>query len=388
VRADDIVGAVCEQTGLDDFDGDSYREGLEVLVEAINGEARLSELGEVALETQLTTNLANRLRVTEWLAAHPEAAAAPVDRPVFIIGLPRTGTTLLSYLLDADPATRSLMRWEAMTSVPPPQRATFTSDPRIAEEAASQEMLDAINPEFKAMHYEAPDGPTECVTLFAQDFKSVLWETELNVPSYSAWLDDVDYTSAYRYHRRVLQLLQSGAPGRWVLKSPGHSLALDVLLETYPDAVLVMTHRDPVTVVASTCSLVRSLSGTFSDADHDRYIVEHWPPLLHEMVRRISALRDADREVDERCLDVHYDDLVGDPLATVARIYDHMGADIGADAEAAMKTYLAENPQGKHGTHRYAAPDLGLDPAAVAALFADYRDRYGIAPSPTRSGDG
>lgn len=369
-----IIAGACEQTGLDDFGTGSYREGLEIFLASATEEAQLSEIGSLAIEAQVTKCLTNRLRITAWLADHPQALNEPVERPIMVLGLPRTGTTLLSELLHCDPANRSLMRWEAMDSVPPPEPDTFASDPRVEAARVDAGMLEALNPGFRAIHYEAPDGPTECVAVLAQDFKSLLWECVANVPSYSKWLLACDQSSAYEYHHSVLQLLQSDAPGRWALKTPHHCLALDPLVARYPDARLVMTHRDPVTVVASLCSLVRSLSGTFSDADHRDYINEHWTAMAVELVERVMGWRSLNG--DAAFVDVAYDDLVTDPLGAVRAIYAHDGTEISPGAEAAMGRYLAEHPQGEHGQHRYALDDLGLDADALRERFGDYRGRF------------
>ncbi len=369
-----IASGACEQTGLDDFGDSRYREGLEIFLASATEEARLSELGELAIEAQVTKCLVNRLRVTAWLTDHPGVLAEPVERPIMVLGLPRTGTTLLSELLHCDPANRSLMRWEAMDSVPPPEAGNFGSDPRVEAARVDAGMLDVLNPGFRAIHYEAPDGPTECVAVLAQDFKSLLWECVANVPLYSEWLLGCDQSSAYEYHHRVLQLLQSHAPGRWALKTPHHCLALDPLVARYPDARLVMTHRDPVTVVASLCSLVRSLSGTFSDADHGDYINEHWTTVAVELVERVMAWRDV--HGDDAFVDVPYRDLVSDPLAVVRSIYDHSGTDLTPEAETAMSGYLADHPQGEHGKHRYDLDDLGLNADAIQERFGAYRDRF------------
>jgi hypothetical protein len=374
--ADDLIERACEEAALDDFGSTSYREGLAVLVASLDEEAVLSEVGVAALETQVTTNLVNRLRVTEWLATHPELLGQPVERPLFILGMPRTGTTLLSYLLDEDPANRSLLRWEALASVPPPTTASLRTDPRVDAAREGQAMLDALNPEFAAIHYEAPDGPTECVAVFAQDFKSLLWETLANMPTYGAWLARADLTSAYAYHERVLQVLQSDAPGRWTLKSPAHCFGLDALVARYPDACLVMTHRDPVAVVASVCSLVRSLSGTFSDADHSAYITAHWTDVVADAIDRVADFRR--REGDDRFVDVRYDDVVADPLGEVRRIYEDFGEELGDDAARRMAAYVDANPQGVHGRHRYTLDDLGLDRASLEERFDDYRAAFGV----------
>lgn len=374
--ADELIERACKEVALEDFGGTSYREGLQVFVASLDGEAALSEIGVAALEAQVTTNLVNRLRVTDWLATHPELLRRPIERPLFVLGMPRTGTTLLSYLLDEDPANRSLLRWEALASVPPPTTASLRTDPRVDAAREGQAMLDALNPEFKAIHYEAPDGPTECVAVFAQDFKSLLWETVANVPTYGAWLARTDLTSAYAYHERELQVLQSEAPGRWTLKSPAHCFGLDALVARYPDARLVMTHRDPVAVVASVCSLVRSLSATFSDADHSAYIATHWTDVVADAVDRVADFRR--REGDDRFVDVRYDDLLADPVGEVRRIYTHFEDELDDGAAGRMAAYVDANPQGVHGRHRYTLEDLGLDRATLEERFAGYRATFGV----------
>ena len=210
----------------------------------------------------------------------------------------------------------------------------------------------------------------------SQDFKSVLWETIANVPAYGEWLLECDYTSAYEYHRQVLQLLQSQAPGRWVLKSPGHRMALDALVATYPDVLLVDTHRDPIRVVASVCSLVTSLSGTFTDADHRTYITKHWTDMLEVMVGRVDDFRA--RRPDVPAVDVLYEDLVRSPIETVHAVYDAFSEELPADAESAMTAYASANRKGKHGSHSYTLEELGLDRGELEERFGPYRERHGI----------
>jgi hypothetical protein len=364
-------------TGLEDFGADGWREGLERYVAALDAEADLTELGTVATEAQIVANLTNRLRVTAWWAEHPELAAQRIERPMIVLGLPRTGTTLVSELLHRDPANRSLLRWEAGSSVPPPRAAEMATDPRVEEARANAGGMDALNPDFKAIHFEAPDGPTECVAVLSQDFKSLLWSVVTHVPSYDAWLLECDETSAYEYHRRVLALLQSQAPGRWALKTPHHCLGVDALVALYPDARFVMTHRDPVTVMASVCSLTRSLSGTFSDADHGESIAETWTGIAQALVERTMTWRDA--HGDERFVDIAYDDLVRDPVAAVVGAYEHHGERLSPQADAAMRRYVAEHPHGEHGRHEYRLAELGLDAAALDERFEPYRRRYEIA---------
>lgn len=374
----ELLEQACHRSGLSDPGEPSFLVGLEELVRSLDTEAQLNEVGRAALQDQMVGNLANRLAVVDWTRRHPEIGAAPLRRPVFIVGLPRTGTTLLSYLLAQDPSHRCLLRFEAQDCVPPPLADAAHSDPRIAQAREGGEMLDVLNPGFKAIHYEAPEGPTECVAVFSQEFKSILWETLANVPSYGRWLLEADYTSAYAYHKVVLQLLQSQMPGRWVLKSPAHCLAPEALVATYPDALFLATHRDPVTAVASTVSLIASLSGTFSDADHLAYITRHWTEVLSEMVRRVENFRAADPANDRRFLDLDYYELVADPLGTARAVYRHIEAPWRPQAEAAMAAYVAANPQGRHGRHAYSLGSLGLERSALEKTFGAYRAAHAI----------
>jgi len=370
-----LVEQAVATTGLDDLGPPTWRPGLEALVASANDEARLSEVGELILAGQIGASLRNRLAVTDWHRRHPGLAGTAVERPVFILGLPRTGTTLLSYLLDADPAVRSLLRWEAFAAVPPPDPATAAHDPRVARAQAEMDALYAAAPAFKAIHYEAADGPTECVTLLGQDFRSVHYETMAYLPSYGAWHETCDMVPAYEWHRRVLQVLQSAWPGRWVLKSPCHNLALDALDTVYPDAVFVATHRDPVVVVASLASLVSVLSGLGTDHDFDRELGRRWLELAATMVERFEDARA--RLGPQRIFDLPYDELVGDPISAAARLYDWLGWELTAETRSRFSDYLERNPQGRFGRHDYDLARFGLTETQVTARFERCRDRLG-----------
>jgi len=230
-----------------------------------------------------------------------------------------------------------------------------------------------------AIHHEDAAGPTECIAVMSQDFKSLSWEAITNVPSYSRWLLDVDQRSAYEYHRSVLQVLQSGGVrGRWTLKSPHHAIALDDLTRTYPDARLVLLHRDPVALCASVCSLISTLSGTFTDADHTAYIAEHWPAMLEESVRRIDTFRAQPSAA--HIVDVQYTELVRDPVTTVERLYAAVGDELDDSARAAISRYAAAHPKGVRGTHEYDLAEFGLRAGELRERFAGYTERYGVAP--------
>ena len=375
---DDVLAEACEKTGLDDFGPDDFREGLAVLCESINGEARLNELGELAVRDTVVNSLANRLRVFDWIRRHPEVARERIEAPIIVIGMFRAGTTFLSQLLDQDPHNRALLRWEASDSAPPPSPANFRSGPRVDAARLSNDMLEELNPRMTAIHHEDAAGPTECIAVMSQDFKSLSWEAITNVSAYSRWLLTSDQGSAYEYHRSTLQVLQSGGVrGQWTLKSPHHALALDALTAVYPDARLVLLHRDPVVLCASVCSLISTLSGTFSDADHTAYVAEHWTAMLEESVKRIEAFRAAHPE--HPIVDVQYADLLDDPLGTVDDLYAACGAELDPGARDAMAAYVTAHPKTEFGTHGYDPAEFGLDAGELAERFAGYVDRYDVA---------
>jgi hypothetical protein len=375
--AADLMAGAATATGLDDFGPDSFLEGLERYAASLADEAGLSELGTMAVHGTITSSLVNRLKVVDWAKGHPEVATEVIEAPVVVIGMFRAGTTFLSYLLDQDPTSRPLLRWESGDSVPPPTPAGHRAGPRVDESQAGNDMLEQLNPAIRAIHHEEADGPTECISVMSQDFKSLSWEAIANVPSYGEWLLATDHRSAYQYHRVVLQTLQSaGVRGRWTLKSPHHAIALDALTAVYPDARLVLLHRDPVVLCASVCSLIGTLSGTFTDADHHGYIAAHWTAMLEESVRRIDAFRAA--HPDHPVLDIQYADLVGDPVRTVSSLYGSLGIDMAPGVEQALRDYATAHPKGALGVHRYDLAGLGLDRAELSERFAGYVDRYAV----------
>ena len=371
-------------TGLDDFGADGFREGLSVYCTSVESEAQLNELGATAVRANIVSNLANRLRIVDWARSHPEVVDEPIDAPLVVIGMFRAGTTFLSYLLEQDVRNRALLRWESGDSVPPPTPSTFRVGPRVEAARLGNDMLEQMNPRLRAIHHEEPDGPTECISVMSQDFKSLSWEAISNVPTYGDWLLKVDQRSAYAYHRLALQVLQSGGiRGRWTLKSPHHALNLEALTAVYPDAQLVLLHRDPVVLCASVCSLIHTLSGTFSDADHRAYIAEHWVKMLEESIRRIDAFRSTHPE--HPVIDVQYDDLMRDPVGAVESIYSSAGDvrenRLDASARGAMTAYVAAHPKDSMGVHGYDLADFGLDAAQLGERFSDYVGRYDVPSS-------
>ncbi len=374
---DELMAQAIAATGADDFGEPEFRDGLHVYCGSLSAEARLTDLGAGAIAGTIVAALANRLRVVDWANRHPQVREERIDAPIVVIGMFRAGTTLLSYLFDQDPANRALLGWEAGDTVPPPEPESHRQGPRVDAARERAALLHQLNPAARVVHHEEPDGPTEDISVMAQDFKSLSWEAISNVPSYSEWLLGVDQVSAYRYHRLVLQTLQSrGVRGRWTLKSPHHAIALEALVSVYPDARLVLIHRDPTVLCASVCSLIRTLSSTFTDADHTAYISRHWTALLQESIARIERFRT--EHPGHTVCDVLYADLVRDPAATVRAIYGAFGLDVTSTTLEAVSTYADMHPRGEFGAHRYDLGQFGLDADRLRAQFTDYTQRYGV----------
>jgi hypothetical protein len=384
MNVDEVMSTAVEQAGSEDFGPPDFIEGLTVLCASVDEQALLNDIGRFALQQNVIGGLVNRLRIHDWVGRHPEVLQERIEAPMVVVGMFRAGTTFLSQLLDQDPGNRALLRWEAGDSVPPPSPDTYRSGPRVDAANAAIDMLESLNPRMRIVHHEDADGPTECITLLGQDFKSLTWEAMANVPSYSDWLLRADHRSAYDYHRTVLQVLQSGGRrGTWTLKSPNHAIALESLSSVYPDARIILLHRDPTVLCASACSLISTLTGTFSDADHTAYIAEHWTQMLAESVRRTEAFRRSHPE--REIIDVRYADLVRDPLGTVEALYGACDREFDDRARHAVSAFVTANPKGRFGTHGYRLSDYGLAAGDIRERFAEYVERYAI-PAETSAG--
>jgi Sulfotransferase family len=370
-------------TGLADFGDGRFREPLRRLLDGFEREAGLSVLGRLIARADVVRLLANRLRMMDAHTRHPEIAAGEIRRPIFVVGLPRTGTSILHELLAQDPANRVPMTWEVMHPWPPPERATYDADPRIAQVEKHFGGIDRLIPGFKTMHPMGARLPQECVALTAHDFASMLFSTTHRVPSYHAWLDAADLRWVYASHRRQLQYLQwkcppERPPGRWALKSPGHLWALEALLAVYPDARIVQTHRDPLQVIASLASLVTLLRGLASDRVDPVAIGAEWTARLAAGLEHTMSVRARGLPPDARVFDVQFAELLRDEVGMVRRIYAHFDLALSSEAESRMRAFLAENPRDKHGRHRYALSSAGLDPATERGRYARYQERFGV----------
>ncbi len=363
-------------SGLSDFGDDSFREGFEALVGAFNRRDSANAFGRIAFRECVTGLLITRLRVEDELARHPEILDVPVDRPIFITGLPRSGTTLLHRLMSEDPAGRPLLYWESVAPSPAPRPETYRTDPRIAWVRHQLRREEKLSPRLAVAHEIEAEIPEEDNVLHSRDFVTPHLGFLFDVPDYVRWLSDVPadrLLENYRYARRQLQLLSwKVRGGHWVLKSPVHQYCLDALLGAHPDARIIVTHRDPRAVVPSLCSLAAAVRGIFADRVDLRALGEEF---LEAVARGAFDAGNARESLDpSRFFDVGYDRLVSDPIGTIRDACDHFGADFTPTFEANARRWLVENPQHRRGVHRYRLEDFGLDGEAVDRHFARYRE--------------
>ncbi len=377
MKVADLIAAAREQTGFSELGDPGILDPLERLVDALNREAKLSERGAQSVENNLVATLANRMRVEDYLSRHPQLLERPVEKPLFVFGLPRTGTTLVINLLSADPDRRCFLRWESQDSVPPPQPDELHAGPRYEASKAQTELSLKYAPHISAIHHEDADSPTECQFAMSPSFVAQYYDSMYHMPSYHQWfLHEANYLPAFRYHKRLLQLLQANTGGRWTLKNPWHPLFLDALTEVYPDAQLVMTHRNPVDVVGSACSLLQAVRPMFSDEVDPVAIGKCLLETFDLMIARTLDFKA--RHGWDSIYDLQYADLMRDPIGEMQKTYRHFDETLTAEAEVAMQAQLDANPKGKHGKHRYALEEYGLTADEVKARYSDYCERFGV----------
>jgi Sulfotransferase family len=376
--AEALIATACAETGSQDFGGDGWQAGLTRVTDELVDEARLSAIGVEIAYLDMVRALKNRLDVIAWRNQHPEIAEQPIIAPIFIVGQPRTGTTILYDLLAQDPALRAPLTWEVDAPCPVPRPETYHSDPRIAQTQASIELSEQIIPGFLAFHPMGALVGQECVRITASEFTSMIFSVQYRLPSYYRWLMyDADHTGAYRYHRMFLQHLQSGVPGQWLLKSPAHLWQLDALLAEYPDALIVQTHRDPLNVISSIAALTHHLRRMGTD---ESTVAECAAQSYEEIVvglDRATVLRDSGAVPADRVIDVQFSDFISDPWATIKDIYESLGRELTPDTATKMRDFLADHP-GDGGRGRYTWSDTGLDAEEVRDRVRAYQERYGV----------
>jgi hypothetical protein len=376
LRPEDLRAAASEATGLSDFGDPWWEEPFERLLDALDGEAQLHLPGRLRTRAEIQGILQNRLRLVAAWKDDPAIGAEVVRSPIVVTGLGRSGTTFLHELLACDPDNRPPLLWELLHTVP-----YDTTGAMAAQCHAEITLMDEIVPAFTAMHENGGGLPTECIFAFAHQFSSDVYTGLYNVGSYTIWRSGQDQAPIYDWHRRMLQTLQRVTPTpttRWVLKAPSHLSALPLVFATYPDAKVVITHRDPLRVIGSLADLMATLHFMHSDQVDHAVLVEFMAMGLELQMDGVTAERDAGTLPGDQIADVVYDDLTTDPLGTIERLYAGWGWPVTDAFAAALSAYLESRHTHRSGGHDYSFADTGLDLATHRANVAAYQARFGI----------
>jgi len=378
---DELMETASRKLGLTDFGDPSFLEPFRLVIEDILRDPHYHRIGTWFHRKIMLTFLMNRLRVAETFRRQPELSQIDVGRPLIIIGLPRTGTSHLMNILSQDPDHRTLSFWEISEPVPAPHEDALWRDPRRYYYAVVLQLANYLVPALRSVHNVRLDGPEECILLLANSFRSHFFIVEYSAPAYLEWLKTCDYRPAYLEHKQQLQILQSGiARKRWLLKAPSHMDGIEGLLDVYPDAMIIHTHRDPLKALPSICSLAlatRSVGlNQIDQHDVGREMTEHLACAMDNYIK----VRD-ERGKPGQFLDIMYEDLVDSPLDVVRQIYDHFGLDLTESALAPMEQELSSNPRNKHGSHNYTLEQFGLDADALRERFGPYMARFGVSTS-------
>lgn len=382
---DELHALAAAEAGSADFGPDDHRLGLRVLLQSMDYDPRFSQRGRTIAWGNLVNTLAARARAARAMAAAPETALLPIDRPVVITGLHRTGTTALHKLLSVDPQFQGLESWLTAAPMPRPPRTDWAAHPEFQATMRQLEARFAGAPGLRAAHAMAAGEVDECGGILSQGFVSLVWTVAWSAASYDAWWQTQSERAAYAWLRRTLQLIGSTAPRqRWLLKHPPHIARLDLLFETFPDALVIQTHRDPGKALPSLCSLVmknHQLMEEGREAERARLLGQRLTGWAAKALREAEPVRQRYRT---QVLDVVHADLHRDPLGVVRRIYPFIGLELASETEAAMRERIAAAPEAAHGDHRYAAADFGLSAGEIRAQFGDYVERFGLGQ--TRGG--
>ncbi|MBV9951602.1 MAG: sulfotransferase [Acidimicrobiia bacterium] len=380
-----LTEAIVREGGYDDYGDDQWFVApFKALVASVEADGELSPMGRFQVRELLVGLLVTRLRLTRLLERHPEILELPVDAPVVVLGLPRTGTTHLHDLLSADPRFRYLPYWESLEPIapgdgrPPAERP----DPRVERTDLALTMLNTAMPLFPAMHEMTTDGAHEEIQLLAVDFATMLFEASYDVAGYADWYRRTDQTHAYRTLKVLLQVLQFLRPAgeRWLLKSPQHLEQLGPLLSVFPDARIVQTHRDPVAVTASMTTMAAySRRTNYLRIDPQR-IGATWAERIEAML--LANLRDRPLVPDDQVMDVSFDEYMADQWAVLADVYDLAGMDLSDDVRGRLQAAMDARPRGRHGRVEYHLDDFGIDAAERRAALAPYQERFAVPDEP------
>ncbi len=356
---------------------------MRVLADSCNSESDLNIFGHFAAGGHLTDLLCTRLRLWSFWQQTPEVQEQEIREPLFITGMPRSGTTFLHDLFAQDPGNRVPRTWEVMFPFPPPAREGIDSDPRISKTEGRLRWLRWTHPEIAKAHPVGARLPQECIAITSYSLRSDEFLEMFRIPSYEKWLRRQDMGPVYRFHRRFLNHLQWRCEGaRWVLKAPDHVHSLKELVEEYPDARIVFMHRDPVKVVGSVASLTAMLRGAFCRRADPHVLGAEEARILADKALKMIEFHDSHRQLSDRFIDICYLDLVRDPLGTMRKIYGSFGFVFAGEAEARIRGFVASFRGKRRPRHTYRLSDFGLDPHHEDARFASYREQFAVEREP------
>ena len=365
------------KTGLQDFGDTTFLEPLQILMEACEQEANLSMVGRLAVKNETIRLLTNRLQLIQDRKTHDGIEQERIKAPIIILGLPRTGSTLLHNLLAQDPTNRVPRLWETVTPSPPPGHPHSSAEPRIQHMNKLLKGFYLAAPKFKIVYPMTALDPAECVTMMAHSFSSAQFQSTYHIPSYQKWLANAVLHRAYVEHRQFLQHLQwNYQPQQWVLKAPPHIFAPEALLSVYPDAKVIQTHRSPYAVLGSVASFDVILRQAFSESVNPHQIGQEALSQWSQAIQLTINFRDSQATKNRNFYDMLYTDLSKNPIEVINKMYAHFGLTLTNKAEQNMKEFLNKNPKHKHGEHRYSLSHYGLSEAAISSCFKTYIQRY------------
>lgn len=375
---DSLMEAASEASGLSDFGPDDFEEGFAVLLESYAKESRLTTLGRQLARDEIIGDLVGRLQVVDQLRRVPEIRETKLERPVFILGLPRTGTTTLQQLLQQDPDSQVLEYWLGVVPKPRPPRERWEADPDYRRVAEVLRLTYEADPELRALHDVSADAAGECRFVFRHLFLDDSYDHTATLPSYRAWFDEQPMDGVYRWYHDVLKLIQYPTRGRrWVLKYPPHLRCMKEIFREFPEACIIQTHRDPARVIPSFASLLAHFTAVYEDGVDREAIGRLSARLWQERIAKgMQDRTELDRE--SQFVDLHFRDVLTDPVGSVQRAFTSLGLTLSEEAIERMTAWSQSHKPGRHGAHDYTAETYGLDAAALSESFRDYRDRFGV----------
>jgi hypothetical protein len=371
---DEMIAAALKSAGRDDFLDRSFYSPLQRLIAACNAESDLSAFGRYSVRFDVLRSLSNLLEFEKVELMHPQVLCRPIERPIFIMGMPRSGTTFLHGLLARHPDTVAPLAYQTVYPNPSPS-GRLGRRLRQGWVEGQLRFMRFLAPELHSLHPLSASSPQECTDITSQVFQSLRYDSVYRVPSYQRWLERHGHIDAYRFHRRFLQHLDAQTPGRrWLLKSPDHVFALSALKSVYPDACLVFVHRDPVRVLASVAKLTEVLRRPFAHkvdlVDIGRQVCASWLDGAERMIRAAAGA--------DSILHLHYRQLIGAPLETASTLFRHAGLALTEEATGRMRRWLERATRGGRPRRNYDLSTFGLDAGTLRTQFTPYIEAFGV----------